>query len=357
MEVFSGVAASSGNRRRGDDSAFDDDNEKSFFDNTLYTFFVNIAYEDFHFPLIGFVNIARGNFKTLELGFFNWNTRNFTGLQAGFINTSGGNVLGVQAGYINTIGGNITGVQSGFINTAMGNITGVQNGFINTAAGGANGMQFGFVNTATGSVKGLQAGFVNTAVKGGQGLQLGFVNTSIKEYKGMQIGFINYTDSIENGIPIGLISIVRHGGYYALEYSFSEYYPFTLGFKVGVEKFYSTIFVGFSPFEDNIRKMFAAGFGVGSILPITPKFFFNPELINLSHIYSEGEDTGLITFVPYFGYNINRNFSVVAGPSVTWAYDPDGEDMVKPFFSLLNHDINEKHSIIIGARAAVRFRF
>jgi len=326
MEVFSGVAASSGDRRRGDDSDLDDNYENSFFDNTLYTVFLNIVSEDFHFPLIGFVNIARGSFSTIELGFVNWNTRNFTGVQAGFINTVGGDLSGVQAG------------------------------FVNTAAGNVNGIQYAFVNTAVGSVNGLQVGFVNTAVKGGKGLQLGFVNVSGQKYKGMQIGFVNYADSIESGVPIGFISILRHGGYCALEYGFSEYYPVTIGFKIGVEKFYTSIFVAYSPFQDTLENKFGSGLGFGSILPITPSFFFNPELNSLSQMMG-ATNTQLNTFVPYFGYNINRNFSVVAGPSVIWTYDHDGEDILRPFFSLLNRDINERHSIILGARAALRYRF
>jgi hypothetical protein len=326
MQDFRIIAASSGNRSRGDEPNPDINTPKNFFDSTLYTVFVNIASEDFRFPLIGFVNIAIGNFNTLELGFVNWNTRNFNGVQAGFINTAGGNVSGVQAGFVNTIAGNLNGVQSGFINTVAGKATGIQ------------------------------AAFINTAVKGGQGLQFGFVNTSLQTHKGVQLGFINYADRIENGIPIGFISILRHGGYYALEYSFAEYYPLTLGFKIGVEKFYTSIFAAFSPFQDTIERKFASGLGFGSIIPITPAFFFNPELNFLSQI-TGSNSTQLHTFIPYFGYNINRNFSVVAGPSITWAYNNDGEDILKPFFAFLNREINERNRIILGARAAVRYRF
>jgi hypothetical protein len=153
---------------------------------------------------------------------------------------------------------------------------------------------------------------------------------------------------------------VRHGGYYALEYSFSEYYPFTLGFKIGVEKFYTNILAGFSPFQDTFKRKFAGGLGFGSILPITSVFFFNPELISLNVINfdkNNKELTMTTSFVPYFGCNINKHFSIAAGPSVTWAYDHNGEGVLKPVFSFLNRDINEKHIITLGARAAVRYRF
>jgi hypothetical protein len=172
----------------------------------------------------------------------------------------------------------------------------------------------------------------------------------------MQFGFINYADSIDGGIPIGFLSIVRNGGYYALEYSFSEYYPVTFGFKIGLEKFYTTIFAAFSPIQEKTARKFAYGLGFGSILPITGSFFFSPELITMSQM-GFSNNTLFSSFVPYFGYNINRNFSVTAAPTFTWAYNDEGEDTLKSLFSILNREINDKHGISLGVRAALRYRF
>jgi hypothetical protein len=66
-----------------------------------------------------------------------------------------------------------------------------------------------------------------------------------------------------------------------VEYSFSEFYPITVGFKIGVDKFYTTIFASYKPTEEFTNGGFAYGFGIGSIFPIGSSFFFNPELSSL----------------------------------------------------------------------------
>jgi hypothetical protein len=346
MRNFNMIAANAEGRRRGSDSEDEGiTGWQSPFNTSIYSFFLNVVDESFRFPLLGFVNIAVGNFNTVQLGFVNWNTRNLTGVQAGFINTVGGNFSGVQPGFINTVGGNFLGVQAGFINTVAGDV---------------DGLQAGFINTTTGALDGAQIGFVNTIVSGGRGLQMGFVNTSVETLRGVQLGFLNYAESIEGGIPIGFLSIVRHGGYYALEYSFTEYLPFTLGFKIGVEKFYTTIFASANPFDE--RNNFATGVGFGSIIHINDTFFFNPELISMNVFPWENDkvswenNTNLFIFVPYFGYNITRNFSASIAPSLTWA-NSWGSESAKPFFSIYDWELNERNNLILGARAGVRYRF
>lgn len=265
-------------------------------ETNLYSFFLNIVSEEFRFPLIGFVNIANGNHNSPQFGFVNVNTNDFTGLQMSFVNT---------------VGGNFTGAQLGFINTAL---------------------------------------------KEGKGLQLGFINTSVQKLKGMQIGFVNYADSIEDGIPIGFISIVRDGGYKAIEYSFTEFYPINLGLKLGVEKFYTTIIAAYNPSGEVALEHFAFGLGIGSIIPINNSFFFNPELNALSS-FGDKKNIQLVSLVPYFGYKINKNFSVTAGPSVTWSHTDNDDEFQKPFFKIVDGVINEKNNITFGARIGVRFCF
>ena len=347
MENFSMIAAASGDRNRGD-----------FYDakkpegNNLYTFFFNRVYEGFRFPLIGFINIALGNFNTAELGFVNWNTENFNGFQGGFVNT---------------VGGELSGVQSGFVNTSFGSVTGWQGGFVNTTWR-IEGAQTGFVNTAFSGGQGLQAGFVNTAVKGWRGAQMGFVNISARKIKGAQLGFVNYAESFEEGIPIGFISIVREGHYRAVEYSFSEFFPFSLAFKIGVERFYTTFIASFNPFQDYHERGFGLGMGIGSIIPVFKSFFVNPELQFLPFAPWNGEvwwehgkaywkDVGnLTTLALYFGYNINKYFSLTFGPTVTWEYSSEA-NLTSGLFHIFQQDINDKHRITVGIKAAIRFRF
>ena len=341
MVDFQLVAAASDMRRRVDE----DEGWSNPFGNSLYTFIFNIVDEDFRFPLFGFVNIAVGNFNNFQAGFVNWNTRNLTGLQAAYVNVVGGNLSGFQAGFINSVTGNADGFQLGFINTTRG-------------------------------LDGFQAGFVNAAINGGRGFQGGFFNVSTQEFKGVQLGFINYADSIEDGVPIGFLSIVRRGGYRAIEYSFSEFFPLTLGFKIGVERFYTSFYWGFNPFENDRYDGSVFGWGFGSIIPINNSFYFNPEFISINSEYwryynevSEGdmdeempdgwyiwEYTRSRSLVLNFGYNFNRYFSIAAGPSITWLnhsmYGP-----IEPLFSLFQHNIRDKNSIVIGARANLRLRF
>jgi hypothetical protein len=206
--------------------SFADENQS---ENSLnvYTFFVNIVNESFHFPLIGFVNIAAGSHNSPQIGFINWNQNNFTGLQAGFVNTVGGDF---------------------------------------------NGLQMGFVNTTVKSLNGVQLGFVNTAINGFDGTQISFVNIA-KKINGFQFGFINYAESVENGIPLGFISIVRNGGYKALELGISELAPLNLSFKIGIDRLYTTINISYNPKETDIQEAIYIGYGLGSIIPINNYLF------------------------------------------------------------------------------------
>ncbi|MCL2008361.1 MAG: hypothetical protein FWG77_09775 [Treponema sp.] len=318
----------------------DEDVESEFrrwrnpFGNSLYTFFFNIVDEDFRFPLIGFFNLSVGNFSNVQAGFVNWNTRNLTGIQAAYINTVGGDLSGLQAGFINTTAGNTNGFQAGFVNT-------------------------------TGSLNGFQAGFVNTALGSARGFQAGFINSTIRSLSGVQLGFINYADSVDGGLPIGFLSIVREGGYRAFEYTFSEFFPVTLGFKIGIERFYTSFYVGFNPFVESTANRAAYGWGFGSMLPIVGSFFFNPEYVwlnaiseyNYSWLDSWIESFNSIhSLVFNFGYNITGNFSVHAGPSLTWV-SYLGDAKLDPLFTILYHEINDESAIALGLRAGLRLSF
>ncbi|MDR0487252.1 MAG: caspase family protein, partial [Treponema sp.] len=314
--------------------------------NDLYTFIFNNVSENFRFPLIGLINIARGDHDVAQVGLMNMNTgnfnglqasflntvdNNFTGVQAGYVNTAIGNTKGLQASFVNTVGADLIGAQAGFINSVANETTGAQLGFVNTAANEMKGSQIGFVNTVANEMKGAQLGFVNTVIKESSGLQAGIVNIATRKFKGVQLGFVNYADSIENGIPVGFLSIVRNG-YHAVEYSVSEFYPVNAGLKLGVDKFYTSIFVGYNPSrewefgkghsESYSESRFATGMGIGSILPINSFLFYNPELNVLSSWDSRGVTLDSITnyqsLVQYLGFKFGQYLSIAAGPSFTW---------------------------------------
>ena len=271
----------------------------------LYTFFVNVVNERFHFPLIGFVNIAGGSHNLPQIGFVNWNQDDLTGLQLGFINT---------------VGGNIAGLQMGFINTTVHSFTGFQLGFVNTASDGVDGAQISFINVT-------------------------------KHLNGLQLGFINYVDSIEQGIPVGFLSIVREGGYRAVESGISELSPFNVSFKIGIEQFYTSFSVSYNPFGDGIREQVMLGGGFGTIIRLNESFFINTEITSNNAV--TGSYQQYLNFVPYIGYNITSNLSIVAGPSIAWHYAD--KDLIPIFYNIGQYSINDDNKLYFGAKAAVRF--
>jgi hypothetical protein len=199
----------------------------------LYTFFVNIVSDDSNAPLIGLVNISKGNHRTFHLGLVSVNSGDFSGFQVGLANIVGGDYSGFQMSLANIVGGNFSGFQMGLANFVGSDFRGFQFGLLNSAPGKLSGFQFGLVN---------------------------------------------YRGDAENGLQLGLVNIARVGGYMALEYSFSEFYPVTIAFKSGVEKFYTSLFFAYVPEGGSAKRKIASGIGFGSILPISGSLFFNPEI-------------------------------------------------------------------------------
>jgi len=185
---------------------------------------------------------------------------------------------------------------------------------------------------------------------------MGFVNVTRRKENGVQLGFFNYVDTLEKGVPIGFLSIVRRGGYFALETGFSEFFPVTVGFKAGVEKLYTTLYIAYRPSGESTKNRYASGIGLGSIIPLKKSFFFNPELHTFNTIEIKN-NRQLTSLVPFFGYHFNPHFSITAGPSVVWSNCEDEAVLLKPVFNIAHFDINNKNAIFVGVRAGLRYRF
>jgi len=315
-------------RRRGDDEKND------ILGPSLYTFFFNMIYEPFPFPLIGFINIAIGNHNIFQFGYVNWDSGNFNGFQAAFANTVGGDFKGFQAGFVNTMKGDVKGFQAGFANINLG------------------------------ETNGMQAGFLNISQKKMEGMQIGFANIEARSMKGLQLGFFNYADSID-GVPVGFISIVKNGGYRAIEYFYSDYHTYNLSFKTGVDKLYTSFIVSYNQTDEYLNNNFAYGFGIGSIIPMGKIFYFNPEFTSLLPVNNTDKDFIYQSFIPYLGVNIGK-LSIAAGPVVTWVrisnIDKSNQQLEnivlpEPNYSLYYYEINKNNSFSIGFRAAARLRF
>ncbi|MDR2072148.1 MAG: hypothetical protein LBP60_01760 [Spirochaetaceae bacterium] len=275
---------------------------------SVYSVFVNVVAEDFHFPLFGFVNIARGDQRFPQFGLVNVNARTLWPGQTGLINIAGKDIRGVQWGLANTAGGELLGVQ---------------------------------------------LGLASIAARGVEGAQIGLVNISPKKVRGMQVGLFNYADSVAGGVPIGLLSIVREGGYRALELSFAETMPVNLAFKIGVEKFYSSFIVSFYPDFKDPGANLGFGFGIGSIIPVTNRFFINPELNSVTPLTL---DQNFVSFTPLAGFKLGSHFSIVAGPSLTYMYTSNDSNSRAPVFTA-GKKLNDEHSLLLGVKAGIRIQF
>ncbi|MBN2777547.1 MAG: hypothetical protein JXR36_07885 [Bacteroidales bacterium] len=294
----------------------------------VYTFFINVVPDNFQFPLIGFANYAHGDHNNLQAGFINSTKGKTNGAQFGYVNTSVGGVNGYQGAFINVCGNDLNGVQTGFVNAVASKTNGAQFGFVNIGGNDVDGAQFGFVNASAGKVDGIQTGYVNATADSLDGIQVGFVNVTGKDTDGAQIGFVNRTrkldgfqcgfvnvaDTVESGVPLAFISIVRKGGYRAFGYYADEYTPLNFSFRIGIKNLYTSFNYSVLLNQESISSY---GFGVGSILPLSKKFFLNPELSfqNTASDFLSFQSRTVFNFS--LGYDVTDNLHISLGPAIS----------------------------------------
>lgn len=379
-------------------SLFAQDTTRSQF----YTGFYNQLSGDIHYPVLGFVNVVDGTQQGAQIGFSNYTSHHLNGFQFALTNIIGGNGNGVQLGVTNitkdSFAGaqiscvNLTGkeqqgaqigfmnlaqncngavqvgavnassketkgVQAGFVNATGKDLDGGQVGFVNLAGGNTKGTQVGFVNANAKDVDGAQVGFVNVVGEKTAGTQIGFVNVS-KTIKGTQVGFVNFVDSFSSGIPVGFLSISRKNGYYAFEISANELYYYNASFKVGVKPLYTSFGLSYNP---NFLSEFAWNAGIGSLLYVTPSFFFNPEITALGSIEETPQFFSQLS--TSLGYTAGV-VSLKAGPTFTFGHitTPDNPSdvptkMYQPEYSFYKTQFDDQNSFFIGAKAAIVVSF
>lgn len=342
---------------------FAQDNREIKHEDVQYYFFTNNIPSDWNYPLIGLVNNVDGNHASIQIGIINSTTGNFGGLQEGFINSVGGNVTGIQGGFINSVEGSVKGIQSGFINSDNGDFSGIQSGFINSVGSSLYGIQSGFINSSS-QVMGIQTGFINSTKVDVKGVQLGFINStesiyglqngfinSAKELSGLQLGFINSVDHIEKGLPIGFLSFVKHGGYKAIEVSYTNTHPINVAFKTGIRQFYTFPMISWNPYlADNIF----IGYGVGSNLDLNQKLFFNPELVSQHNISLDYNH--YLSLKANVGFRLSDSFEVVAGPTLVWNVMINAEDFHQNYTEW-NPNIISVNKLSFGFNVAARYCF
>lgn len=314
----------------------------------------------------GFLNINQFSMTGLQLsGFGNVVNGPVRGLQAaGFINVNNGLTQGLQgAGFGNVVNGNARSLQgSGFGNVITGNMKGIQvAGFGNVTAGRMEGIQAaGFGNVTGGMIAGIQvAGFGNIANEI-EGIQMaGFLNVA-KKVTGLQLGFINVADTVD-GLPIGFLSIVRHG-YRKLELTAGDAMNLSIGFKIGVRRFYNIFSLG-TQFT-GVDHVYAWGYGIGSEFNMPDNRFLNAEI--LSHRFME---EGWWDHQPMnmlhqarvtYARPLNERWQIFAGPSLNFHMVRNTEngnfiDGLAPYelFSFRVRDTNTR--VWLGINAGIRF--
>lgn len=281
------------------------ENQRSKSNEVQYCFFTNNIPSDFNYPLIGFVNNVDGNHASVQVGIINSTTGNFGGLQTGFINSVGGNVTGLQSGFINSIGGDLSGAAYGFINSVNGEVSGFQYGFINSAS----------------------------------------------DVRGLQLGFINSVDDVEKGLPIGFLSFVKHGGYKAIEFSYTDIHSYNLAFKTGIREFYTFPMVSWDP---ELGDELFVGYGIGSNIDFGKSVFFNPELLSQHNISLDFNH--YLSLKANIGVKLSDRFELVAGPTLSWNVKINADDFHHNYTEW-NPDIVSVNKLSVGYNAALRFCF
>ncbi|HOY49561.1 MAG TPA: hypothetical protein PK281_09185 [Flavobacteriales bacterium] len=297
--------------------------------------FANVLRKEMHgLQLAGFANITAGETEGIQLaGFCNVNQKKVDGIQvSGFSNVVSDSVQGVQiGGFCNVNSGSVSGFQqAGFANINGGKTDGFQcAGFVNSVSDSTTGFQIaGFVNQSSQKMDGVQlAGFMNVAQQELAGVQVsGFINTC-RRLKGTQIGFINYADTLESGTPFGFLSVIRKGGFQALEVGASETFPATFQWKTGSDVFYNIFNIGAMP-GNNFY--WGYGYGFGSNLKKTGKFRINLDLLAM-HVNNGEIWTDHVNLLNKahlgFTWQAAKHFAISGGPTfnVLVVNNPDSE--------------------------------
>ena len=220
-----------------------------------------------------------GGVNGFELGsLWNHNEGDVKGVQiSGLVNSTDGNSSGlIISGLTNYNKNAISAVAiSGLLNYNREYLNGVMlAGIANIGLDSTRGIAIsGILNHTNGNATGIFLSTINLA-KDLEGIQIGVVNRA-RKLKGVQVGIVNVIENGEHALPIGLINIVRNG-YYELDMVGGEAIFSNLNFKMGAERFYSIIKLGYSVYQDN--PVYSQGFGLGTSIYLTVRQCLDVEL-------------------------------------------------------------------------------
>jgi len=309
-----------------------------------------------------------GSVHGLELaGIGNVLKSNLTGVQfAGITNITAGYVNGIQcAGIYNHTNSRVTGAQVGGIaNISMKGIDGLQiGGITNISRHNTTGLQVsGIYNWSHGNTTGAQiSGIYNRADKKFYGLQLAMVN-SAQNITGLQVGLINVADSAD-GVSFGLINVIKHG-YHSLEISGNEVLPLGVSLKSGTHTLYNIYYAGV---QVNNPQVFGFGLGFGSNIQLGSNLSMSMDLTSnyINELKKFEWKLNLLNRLDMtMNYDINKHFTILAGPSFNvhvseLGYESTGgftTDIAKnPFYTETFYQTQVQ--MWIGAKFGARFNF
>lgn len=291
-----------------------------------------------------------GGVNGFELGsLLNYNSASVSGFQiAGLCNINRGTLNGFQsAGLLNLNQGSKGAVLSGLGNLNLGELEGFNMaGLFNMTNNGRGASIAGLCNLSLKDFQGLQLSGILNSAQEMEGFQIGLINRSASlgntDKPGLQVGLINIIDSSSQGYSMGLINVINNG-YYAFELSSNEMLYSLLQFKMGVEKLYSFLSVGYGPFDyDNTLGL---GFGLGSLYNWNQKHGIALEigLQNLREDFqSESEHSYWSNARINYQYHITNHWSLSGGLSFNH-YRSDNYNEVQ--FARINSGLEINSSI------------
>jgi hypothetical protein len=237
---------------------------------------------------------------------------------------------GSQLGWAINLGGSeFVGTQLAFVNLAH-HLYGLQIGGFNLTDTRVIGLQVGAFNGAT-SVDGVQLGAINIS-KETTGVMIGAVNVSTGRSE-VQIGVVNYADEAE--VSLGAIGITRKGGTH-IEVTTSDVGMALIAVRLDAKSSYTFAGVSYHPLGTSERSyMLGAGLGVkGSLWSdlLWLECDLGYHLVQPLYDFQLSLPNSLIRLRLMIRLELNKHFSVLAGPTLNVLIQTDEDHRVRPGF-------------------------
>lgn len=251
--------------------------------------------------------------------------------QFGLISPLGSNGVGsgrvVNTVSVNLLGGYSAGTKAfeigGMWNADMNYTGGLQMaGLVNYTGCSRNSVQIsGLANISSSGKSPFQLGGLVNVGDNVTGVQIsGLVNVADR-LGGVQVGLINYAEE-SDGVSIGLINIVRHGGKYEFEVSFSEVINTIASFRIGTDNFYTIFSGGVHWFGTPVE--YAVGLGFGTSVGWGREWSSQIEVqafgLTSEGSFSDMSQTSIAQLRIPVCWELSRHFKIFAGPSLNFAF-------------------------------------